>query len=44
MYVCYNCGAPVEVKKITGIVFCPKCSGRVLFKVPSETPRTVSCD
>lgn len=44
MYVCYTCGAPVEVKKIIGSIFCPKCSGKILLKTPSRTVRTISCD
>lgn len=44
MYVCYNCGKRIEIKTLGVELFCPNCSGKILFKETPPTSKEVSAD
>ncbi|RLG14696.1 MAG: DNA-directed RNA polymerase subunit P [Candidatus Nanohalarchaeota archaeon] len=43
MYVCYECGQEIDIKRITPGLFCPKCSGRILVKLTPPVTKTIKC-
>jgi DNA-directed RNA polymerase subunit RPC12/RpoP len=44
MYVCMNCGEKINIKKMVGVILCPKCSGKILFKQAPPITKRISCD
>jgi len=45
VYVCYNCGKKIDLKKLEEQeVFCPNCSGKVFFKETPPVTKEVSAD
>ena len=43
-YLCYRCGARVELNNVNTVIACPNCACKILIKAVPNVVKRVSCD